>query len=123
MEHRPKLRIALLHVFGCFCQLGADFVSTLLCSVLPTELAQDLMQDQSDMTKFLTTSLMLTMIFSTGEPVPYHHYVQVILLSSLKFEFLRLVCLAGCWHSSTNTHQPSAISKWHQLSVCVRVSM
>ena len=80
MEHRPKLRIALLHVFGCCCQLGEEFVSTLLCSVLPTELAQDLMQDQSDMTKFLTTALMLTMIFSTGEPVPYHHYVQVLSL-------------------------------------------
>ena len=77
MEHRTKLRVALLHVFGCCCQLGEEFVSALLCSVLPTELAQDLMQDQSDMTKMLTTALMLTMIFSTGESVPYHHYVQV----------------------------------------------
>ena len=77
MEHRTKLRVALLHVFGCCCQLGEEFVSALLCSVLPTELAQDLMQDQSDMTKMLTTALMLTMIFSTGEAVPYHHYVQV----------------------------------------------
>jgi len=77
MEARPKLRISLLHAFGCFCQLGHDFISQILCSVLPTELAQDLMQDQSDLLKFLSTSLMLTMIFSTGEPVPYHHYVQL----------------------------------------------
>lgn len=76
MEHRPKLRISLLHVFGCCCQLGEEFVSTLLCSVLPTELAQDMMQDQSDSMKFLSSALMLTMIFSTGEPVPYQHYVQ-----------------------------------------------
>lgn len=27
-----------------------------------------------DIIKFLSTSLMLTMTFSTGEPVPYHHY-------------------------------------------------
>lgn len=77
MEHRNKLRVALLHVFGCCCQLGKEFISALLCSVLPTELAQDLMQDQNDITKLLTTALMLTMIFSTGESVPYHHYVQV----------------------------------------------
>jgi len=95
MEHRPKLRIALLHVFGCCCQLGEDFVSTLLCSVLPTELAQDLMQDHSDMTKFLTTALMLTMIFSTGEPVPYHHYVQVTFCKLFRLSF----SLCGVWHS------------------------
>ena len=77
MEHRTKLRVALLHVFGCCCQLGEEFVSALLCSVLPTELAQDLMQDQSDMTKMLTTALMLTMIFSTGESVPYLSLIHI----------------------------------------------
>lgn len=76
MESRSKLRISLLHAFGCFCQLGKQFLSQLLCSVLPTELAQDMLQDQADIFKFVSSSFLLTMLFSTGEPVPYHHYVQ-----------------------------------------------
>lgn len=76
MEHRSELRITLLHAFGCICELGAEFVTQLLCSVLPTELALDIMQDQKDILKLLTCCLVLTMVFSTGESVPYNHYVQ-----------------------------------------------
>ena len=76
LESRAALRISLIQVFGCFCQFGANFITQLLCTVLPTELALDIMRDQTDIVKLLTSSLMLTMLFCTAEPVPYHHYVQ-----------------------------------------------
>ncbi|XP_065672349.1 NCK-interacting protein with SH3 domain isoform X4 [Hydra vulgaris] len=77
MESRSKLRVYLLSIFEHFCNFGQNFVSQLLCTVLPTEIAASMMREQNDLTLFLKSSLVLTMLFSTGEPVPYHHYTQL----------------------------------------------
>ncbi|XP_072238256.1 NCK-interacting protein with SH3 domain isoform X2 [Leuresthes tenuis] len=74
MEHRVSLRLLLLKVFGAMCSLAAALISTLLNSILPMELARDLQTDTQEHQKMCYTALVLTMIFSMGEQVPYHHY-------------------------------------------------
>ncbi|KAI3370073.1 hypothetical protein L3Q82_024875 [Scortum barcoo] len=74
MEHRVSLRLLLLKVFGAMCSLDAALISTLLNSILPMELARDLQTDIQEHQKMCYTALVLTMIFSMGEQVPYHHY-------------------------------------------------
>ncbi|XP_033483433.1 NCK-interacting protein with SH3 domain isoform X2 [Epinephelus lanceolatus] len=74
MEHRVSLRLLLLKVFGAMCSLDASLISTLLNSILPMELARDLQTDTQEHQKMCYTALVLTMIFSMGEQVPYHHY-------------------------------------------------
>uniref|UniRef100_A0A3B5LDT0 NCK interacting protein with SH3 domain n=1 Tax=Xiphophorus couchianus TaxID=32473 RepID=A0A3B5LDT0_9TELE len=74
MEHRVSLRLLLLKVFGAMCSLDAALISTLLNSILPMELARDLQTDTQEHQKMCYTALVLTMIFSMGEQVPYHHY-------------------------------------------------
>ncbi|XP_030633397.1 NCK-interacting protein with SH3 domain [Chanos chanos] len=74
MEHRVSLRLLLLKVFGAMCGLDAALISTLLNSVLTMELARDLQTDTQEHQKMCYTALVLTMIFSMGEQVPYHHY-------------------------------------------------
>ncbi|XP_030585981.1 NCK-interacting protein with SH3 domain isoform X2 [Archocentrus centrarchus] len=74
MEHRVSLRLLLLKVFGAMCSLDAALISTLLNSILPMELARDLQTDTQEHQKMCYTALALTMIFSMGEQVPYHHY-------------------------------------------------
>ncbi|CAK6955490.1 NCK-interacting protein with SH3 domain-like [Scomber scombrus] len=74
MEHRVSLRLPLLKVFGAMCSLDAALISTLLNSILTMELARDLQNDTQEHQKMCYTALVLTMIFSMGEQVPYHHY-------------------------------------------------
>uniref|UniRef100_A0A665TF93 SH3 domain-containing protein n=1 Tax=Echeneis naucrates TaxID=173247 RepID=A0A665TF93_ECHNA len=74
MEHRVSLRLLLLKVFGAMCSLDAALISTLLNAILPMELARDLQTDTQEHQKMCYTALVLTMIFSMGEQVPYHHY-------------------------------------------------
>uniref|UniRef100_UPI0037E72E55 NCK-interacting protein with SH3 domain isoform X2 n=1 Tax=Semicossyphus pulcher TaxID=241346 RepID=UPI0037E72E55 len=74
MEHRVSLRLLLLKVFGAMCSLDAALISTFLNSILPMELARDLQTDTQEHQKMCYTALVLTMIFSMGEQVPYHHY-------------------------------------------------
>uniref|UniRef100_A0A3P8QQJ7 SH3 domain-containing protein n=1 Tax=Astatotilapia calliptera TaxID=8154 RepID=A0A3P8QQJ7_ASTCA len=74
MEHRVSLRLLLLKVFGAMCSLDAALISALLNSILPMELARDLQTDTQEHQKMCYTALLLTMIFSMGEQVPYHHY-------------------------------------------------
>ncbi|XP_034441932.1 NCK-interacting protein with SH3 domain-like isoform X1 [Hippoglossus hippoglossus] len=74
MELRVSLRLLLLKVFGAMCSLDAALISTLLNSILPMELARDLQNDTKEHQKMCYTALVLTMIFSMGEQVPYHHY-------------------------------------------------
>ncbi|XP_047439553.1 NCK-interacting protein with SH3 domain-like isoform X1 [Mugil cephalus] len=74
MEHRVSLRLLLLKVFGAMCSLDATLISTLHNSILPMELARDLQTDIQEHQKMCYTALVLTMIFSMGEQVPYHHY-------------------------------------------------
>lgn len=42
-EERRTLRQQLVEIFGCICGLEKELLSQLLCSVLPTELAIDIM--------------------------------------------------------------------------------
>ncbi|KAM7006839.1 NCK-interacting protein with SH3 domain isoform 2-T2 [Tautogolabrus adspersus] len=74
MENRVSLRLLLLKVFGAMCSLDAALISTFLNSILPMELARDLQTDIQEHQKMCYTALVLTMIFSMGEQVPYHHY-------------------------------------------------
>ncbi|XP_056885386.1 NCK-interacting protein with SH3 domain-like isoform X1 [Takifugu flavidus] len=85
MEHRVSLRLLLLKVFGAMCSLDAALISTLLNSILPMELARDLQTDTQEHQKMCYTALVLTMIFSMGEQVPYHHYEH---LNAAFVEFL-----------------------------------
>ena len=52
-ETRVTLRLLLLQVFGALCALDSVFISELLNSVLPLELARDLIED---VTSSYTTS-------------------------------------------------------------------
>ncbi|KAB5536755.1 hypothetical protein PHYPO_G00111030 [Pangasianodon hypophthalmus] len=74
MEHRVSLRLLLLKVFGAMCGLDASLISTLLNSILPMELARDLQSNTHEHQKMCYTALVLAMIFSMGEQLPYRHY-------------------------------------------------
>lgn len=97
-----SLRLLLLKCFGAMCSLDAAIISTLLSSVLPVELARDMQTDtqgeakgsflpsgggfppsvaaliacpaSSDHQKLCYSALILAMVFSMGEAVPYAHY-------------------------------------------------
>nr|XP_025044351.1 NCK-interacting protein with SH3 domain [Pelodiscus sinensis] len=77
MEHRVPLRLLLLKCFGAMCNLDAAIISTLVNSVLPMELARDMQTHTQDHQKMCYSALVLAMIFSMGEPLPYHHYEQL----------------------------------------------
>ncbi|KAM6301091.1 NCK-interacting protein with SH3 domain [Aegotheles albertisi] len=74
MEHRVPLRLLLLKCFGAMCSLDAAVISTLVNSVLPMELARDMQTHTQDHQKMCYSALVLAMMFSMGEPLPYHHY-------------------------------------------------
>ncbi|XP_020653736.2 NCK-interacting protein with SH3 domain isoform X1 [Pogona vitticeps] len=74
MEHRVALRLLLLKCFGAMCNLDAAVISALVNSVLPMELARDMQTHTQDHQKMCYSALVLAMIFSMGEPLPYHHY-------------------------------------------------
>lgn len=74
MEHRVPLRMLLLKCFGAMCNLDAAVISTLVNSVLPMELARDMQTHTQDHQKMCYSALVLAMMFSMGEPLPYHHY-------------------------------------------------
>ncbi|XP_020854777.1 LOW QUALITY PROTEIN: NCK-interacting protein with SH3 domain [Phascolarctos cinereus] len=74
MEHRVPLRLLLLKCFGAMCSLDAAVISALVTSILPMELARDMQTDTQDHQKMCYSALVLTMVFSMGEPLPYHHY-------------------------------------------------
>ncbi|KAJ7376050.1 hypothetical protein OS493_037156 [Desmophyllum pertusum] len=77
MEERRSLRQQLVEIFGCMCGLEKELLSQLLCSVLPTELAIEIMNKKHDVLMQCHCALLLTMIFSTGESVPFTLYDQV----------------------------------------------
>ena len=74
METRTSIRHLLLQVFSECCSLGAEVVSQLLCTILPVELARDMQTDIKDLEKLVNSARLCTMIFSTGEAIPYQHY-------------------------------------------------
>ncbi|KAJ8259909.1 hypothetical protein GJAV_G00174860 [Gymnothorax javanicus] len=98
MEHRVSLRLLLLKVFGAMCSLDSALISTLLNSILPMELARDIQTDTQEHQKLCYSVLVLSMIFSMGEQVPYHHYEQ---LNSTFVQFLMDVIENGLPSDST----------------------
>ncbi|KAG8435941.1 hypothetical protein GDO86_007151 [Hymenochirus boettgeri] len=74
MEHRVALRLLLLKCFGAMCNLDASVISALVNSILPMELARDMQTHTQEHQKMCYSALVLAMIFSMGEPLPYHHY-------------------------------------------------
>ncbi|XP_063797220.1 NCK-interacting protein with SH3 domain isoform X2 [Pseudophryne corroboree] len=85
MEHRVPLRLLLLKCFGAMCNLDASIISALVNSLLPMELARDMQTHTQEHQKMCYSALVLSMIFSMGEPLPYHHYEH---LSSQFVQFL-----------------------------------
>ncbi|XP_058856118.1 NCK-interacting protein with SH3 domain-like [Acipenser ruthenus] len=85
MEHRVALRLLLLKVFGAMCNLDSAIISALVNSVLPMELARDMQTNTQEHQKMCYSALVLSMVFSMGEPLPYHHYEQ---LNPVFMEFL-----------------------------------
>uniref|UniRef100_A0A8C4TNH8 NCK interacting protein with SH3 domain n=1 Tax=Erpetoichthys calabaricus TaxID=27687 RepID=A0A8C4TNH8_ERPCA len=77
MEHRVALRLLLLKCFGAMCNLDAAIISTLVNSVLPMELARDMQTHTQEHQKLCYSALVLAMLFSMAEPLPYHHYEQL----------------------------------------------
>ncbi|CAH0554658.1 unnamed protein product [Brassicogethes aeneus] len=74
MEFRWSIRQLLLQAFGVLCSLDKTVVSIMLCSILPGELARDMMANPRNIPKLNYSSLLLTMIFSMGELMPITHY-------------------------------------------------
>ncbi|XP_031572405.1 NCK-interacting protein with SH3 domain-like isoform X2 [Actinia tenebrosa] len=77
MEHRASIRLQLLQLFGCLCGIDKEVITQLLCSVLPGELARTMQDMPQDLQLQLYSSLVLTMIFSTAEPLPHWLYDQL----------------------------------------------
>ncbi|XP_019350957.1 NCK-interacting protein with SH3 domain isoform X3 [Alligator mississippiensis] len=99
MEHRVPLRLLLLKCFGAMCNLDAAIISTLVNSVLPMELARDMQTHTQDHQKMCYSALVLAMIFSMGEPLPYHHYEH---LNSQFVQFLLEVIEDGLPSDTTD---------------------
>ncbi|XP_056645825.1 NCK-interacting protein with SH3 domain [Diorhabda sublineata] len=73
METRWSIRQLLLQAFGVLCSLDKTVITIMLNSVLPSELARDIMSNPRNIPKLNYSSLLLTMVFSMGEPMPVTH--------------------------------------------------
>ncbi|XP_023248469.1 NCK-interacting protein with SH3 domain isoform X3 [Copidosoma floridanum] len=77
METRWTIRQLLLQSFGVMCTLDPVIVTIMLESILPMELARDMKSNSRNVTKLNYSALLLTMIFSMGEPMPITHFEQL----------------------------------------------
>ncbi|XP_011500220.1 PREDICTED: NCK-interacting protein with SH3 domain isoform X2 [Ceratosolen solmsi marchali] len=77
METRWTIRQLLLQSFGVMCSLDHIVLKIMLESILPMELARDMKSNPRNVEKLNYSSLLLTMIFSMGEPMPITHFEQV----------------------------------------------
>ncbi|XP_076648696.1 NCK-interacting protein with SH3 domain [Halictus rubicundus] len=77
MEPRWTIRQLLLQSFGVMCSLDSVILTIMLNSVLPMELARDMRSNPRNVIKLNYSSLLLTMIFSMGEPMPVTHLEQL----------------------------------------------
>lgn len=77
MEPRWTIRQLLLQSFGVMCSLDSVILTIMLNSILPMELARDMRSNSRNVTKLNYSSLLLTMIFSMGEPMPVTHLEQL----------------------------------------------
>lgn len=73
MEVRWSIRQLLLQAFGVLCSLDKTVVDIMLNSVLPGELARDMVVNPRNIPKLNYSCLLLTMIFSMGLPMPVTH--------------------------------------------------
>nr|XP_018904416.1 PREDICTED: NCK-interacting protein with SH3 domain [Bemisia tabaci] len=73
METRWSIRQPLLQTFGVMCGIHASVITVLLNSVLPMELARDMMSNPENVPRLLNSALLLSMIFSMGESMPITH--------------------------------------------------
>ncbi|KAL7305713.1 hypothetical protein TKK_0001967 [Trichogramma kaykai] len=77
METRWTIRQLLLQSFVVMCSLDVVIVKIMLESILPMELARDMKSNARNVAKLNYSSLLLTMIFSMGEPMPITHFDQL----------------------------------------------
>ncbi|TRY70898.1 hypothetical protein TCAL_02794 [Tigriopus californicus] len=77
METRWALRKPLIENFMIMCSLDPVIISLMLSSVLPLELAQELFQYTENVPRLRHCALLLTIIFSRGEPMPVHYFSQL----------------------------------------------
>ncbi|XP_036140325.1 NCK-interacting protein with SH3 domain isoform X3 [Monomorium pharaonis] len=73
MEARWTIRQLLLQSFGVMCSLDPVVLTIMLNSILPMELARDMKSNPRNVLRLNYSSLLLTMIFSMGEPMPVTH--------------------------------------------------
>jgi len=76
METRRQLRRLLIEAFLLMCSLDSNIILLMLSSVLPLELVQDIYQTK-DIERLRSDGLLLTVILSTGEPMPVHYHDQI----------------------------------------------
>lgn len=74
MESRWNIRKLLLRAFKAMCLLDITCVEILISSVLPLELAQDMLSNQDNLEKLSELSVMLIMIFSAGSKMPIQNF-------------------------------------------------
>ncbi|XP_011150551.1 NCK-interacting protein with SH3 domain isoform X1 [Harpegnathos saltator] len=77
METRWTIRQLLLQSFGVMCSLDPVVLTIMLNSILPMELARDMKSNPRNVLRLNYSSLLLTMIFSMGEPMPVTHLEQL----------------------------------------------
>jgi len=82
MESRVSIRLMALQVLAVVCSVSNKCISVLLSSVLPDELAREIRDDIHDVDRVCYSALLLSMVFSTGEPVPVSYY------DSIGYDFL-----------------------------------
>ncbi|XP_048510850.1 NCK-interacting protein with SH3 domain isoform X3 [Athalia rosae] len=82
MEPRWTIRQLLLQSFGVMCSLDAVILTIMLNSILPMELASDMRTYPRNVPRLNYSSLLLTMIFSMGEPMPVTHLGEMNNLDS-----------------------------------------
>lgn len=95
MEERNSIRQLLLQAFAVMCCLDKIIISLLLNSVLPMELAREMQSNINNVSnnklctdsnnKLSKPALLLSMIFSLGEPMPITH------LDQLGIDFIKMV--------------------------------
>ncbi|XP_059484381.1 NCK-interacting protein with SH3 domain [Neocloeon triangulifer] len=73
MECRWSIRECLLKALSGMCALHTTPRVIMLSSVLPMELARDMLSNPNDLARLVDSGNLLTMIFSTGQPMPVTH--------------------------------------------------
>ncbi|XP_046680043.1 LOW QUALITY PROTEIN: NCK-interacting protein with SH3 domain [Homalodisca vitripennis] len=77
MEVRWPIRQLLIKSLCVMCAVHPPVISILLNSVLPMELARDMMSNTRNISRLTNSSALLTRIFSTGESMPVTHLEHV----------------------------------------------